>query len=433
MHIRPRRNLENTTVDPKSSQTISNENVKKLGIVLRSLVCTMKCPQSVKKRRGRPGNRGPPGKRGPPGPPGIQGLKGNQGPQGSQGPKGSRGFQGVQGPSGPMGPPGVKGDPGKSISAPSIVAPPVSLVVKETETASFQCLAKGNPEPKVTWLRPNSTLIGAKRVNQLPSDLLIKNVTARDNGGYTCVAENVLGTVTAAATLTVLEIDECSSNPCLYGGTCVDHVNGYRCNCQPGYEGTNCQTDVNECSSNPCLNGGTCVDLVNRYVCACRPGYAGVHCQTNMDECTSNPCLNGGKCVDQVNGYICNCQPGYRGENCQTDINECSSNPCLNGGTCVDQVNGYVCTCDKKYMGTQCERRRQWRSYSPEWCGGDNRERITTRVTLEQCKQLCSDCAAIEYWSGGSRYCYKCFDHTKRRPFTNTADGAYPPHVLIHD
>ena len=37
--------------------------------------------------------------------------------------------------------------------------------------------------------------------------------------------------------------------------------------------------DINECFSNPCLNGGTCVDQVNGYVCSCQPGYIGTNCQ----------------------------------------------------------------------------------------------------------------------------------------------------------
>ena len=175
----------------KSSKTISTEDIRKLGITLGSLTCNVQCPKSIRGRRGRPGPRGPPGKHGPPGPQGTQGPKGNQGPQG------------IQGPPGPIGPPGAKGDPGKSISAPSIVAPPTSIVVSETGIASFQCFAEGNPEPKVTWMKQNYSFIGDKRVDQSPSGLLIRNVTSRDNGVYTCVAKSVIGTTTATATLTV--------------------------------------------------------------------------------------------------------------------------------------------------------------------------------------------------------------------------------------
>ncbi|XP_022805676.1 fibropellin-1-like [Stylophora pistillata] len=230
------------------------------------------------------------------------------------------------------------------------------------------------------------------------------------------------------------DINECSSNPCLNGGTCVDQVNGYLCNCQPGYGGVKCQTNINECSRNPCLKGGTCVDQVNGYLCNCQPGYGGAKCQTNINECSSNPCLNGGTCVDQVNGYLCNCQPGYGGTKCQTNINECSSNPCLNGGTCVDQVDGYVCSCRPGYAGTNCQTSQSggsWTEYTPYICGNSNRNKITEGVTEQECKQQCSSCAAIEYWSGGNLACFECFDKTQRYHYTNTHDGSYPPHVFV--
>ncbi len=76
----------------------------------------------------------------------------------------------------------------------------------------------------------------------------------------------------------------------------------------------------------------------------------------------------------------------------------------------------------------------QWREYTPEWCGGGYRREIQRKgITEEECKQRCSNCTAIEYWSGGSGYCFECLDHTKRIPYTNTADAAYPPHVFVRE
>ena len=39
-----------------------------------------------------------------------------------------------------------------------------------------------------------------------------------------------------------LDIDECASSPCQNGGACVDGVNGFTCNCLPGYTDTLCST-----------------------------------------------------------------------------------------------------------------------------------------------------------------------------------------------
>ena len=148
----------------------------------------MQCPKSIRGRRGRPG---PPGKHGPPG------------PQGPQGPKGVQGDQGLPGPKGDQGPQGPKGDPGESISAPSIVSPPVSMVVNETGAASFQCEVKGNPEPQVTWLKQNSSLLADKRVVKSRGGLMITDVTSQDGGMYTCEATNILGVMKSSASLTV--------------------------------------------------------------------------------------------------------------------------------------------------------------------------------------------------------------------------------------
>ena len=193
-HIRYKRNVATTNKKANASETIDREVIRRLQLVLSGLACNINCPKSIRGRRGRPGPRGSPGKHGPPGPQGTQGPKGNQGTQGIQGPPGPKGDQGPQGP---------KGDPGKSISAPSIVAPPMSMVVNETGTASFQCEAEGNPEPKVTWLKQNSSLVADKRVVPSRGGLMIKDVMSQDEAMYTCIARNILGEMTSSATLSV--------------------------------------------------------------------------------------------------------------------------------------------------------------------------------------------------------------------------------------
>lgn len=46
---------------------------------------------------------------------------------------------------------------------------------------------------------------------------------------------------------TFLTVDECLSDPCLNGGNCVEEVNGYHCDCSPGWVGTHCETSKSIC------------------------------------------------------------------------------------------------------------------------------------------------------------------------------------------
>ena len=108
-----------------------------------------------------------------------------------QGPPGTKGNQGPQGP---------KGDPDESISAPSFVSPPMSMVVNETGIASLQCEVKGNPTPQVTWLKQNSSLSFNKRILQSRD---VRDVTSQDGGEYTCEARNILGVVTSSAKVNI--------------------------------------------------------------------------------------------------------------------------------------------------------------------------------------------------------------------------------------
>ena len=48
----------------------------------------------------------------------------------------------------------------------------------------------------------------------------------------------------ANSVLSVLDINECNSKPCKNGGTCVDQVNSYQCQCPPGFIGEDCEEGI---------------------------------------------------------------------------------------------------------------------------------------------------------------------------------------------
>ena len=75
---------------------------------------------------------------------------------------------------------------------------------------------------------------------------------------------------------------------------------------------------IEDCAASPCQNGGTCVDGVNTYTCQCATGFTGSTC-SDIDDCPAmNPCQNGGSCVDGVDSYTCNCPSRFSGNNCET-------------------------------------------------------------------------------------------------------------------
>ncbi|VDI09093.1 Hypothetical predicted protein [Mytilus galloprovincialis] len=77
--------------------------------------------------------------------------------------------------------------------------------------------------------------------------------------------------------------NQCDRNPqpCRNNGTCVGTGGSkYTCLCQIGYTDHNCQTDIDYCASAMCYNGGTCIDGLTSFVCNCGEDFTGKLCET---------------------------------------------------------------------------------------------------------------------------------------------------------
>ena len=48
--------------------------------------------------------------------------------------------------------------------------------------------------------------------------------------------------------------------------------------------GRHCEKNINECLGNPCING-ICIDSLNGYDCECHPGFFGLNCDSQIKPC----------------------------------------------------------------------------------------------------------------------------------------------------
>jgi hypothetical protein len=87
------------------------------------------------------------------------------------------------------------------------------------------------------------------------------------------------------------DINECKvgNGGCVHG-QCNNTYGSRLCLCDAGYSGEACHVDIDECASQPCRNGGSCVDGANEFACVCVGGYTGGLCAVDIDECASQPC-----------------------------------------------------------------------------------------------------------------------------------------------
>ena len=141
-----------------------------------------------------------------------------------------------------------------------------------------------------------------------------------------------------------VDIDECVSTNnanfpelCNTTGTAscntLGGANTRNCNCNVGYEGTNCETDIDECSPNPCQNGAFCREsfveaavFLGDYVCSCQVlgwnnpvnnngnvGWSGKNCTVNIDECAqgTHNCGSFHTCIDTDGDFYCQCNANF--------------------------------------------------------------------------------------------------------------------------
>ncbi|WAR08688.1 FBP1-like protein, partial [Mya arenaria] len=120
--------------------------------------------------------------------------------------------------------------------------------------------------------------------------------------------------------------------------------------------------DINECLSNLCKNGATCVDEVNSYTCQCVDGYDGTFCEQSQlgDTCSGDSGVCANIVLGECSGIECVCQSGhYKTGPATCSPIDCGTLASPNNGA-VDQTDGTTVTkiavfsCNTGYALNDC-------------------------------------------------------------------------------
>uniref|UniRef100_A0A1B6C4Q2 Cubilin n=2 Tax=Clastoptera arizonana TaxID=38151 RepID=A0A1B6C4Q2_9HEMI len=161
--------------------------------------------------------------------------------------------------------------------------------------------------------------------------------------------------------------DECETNPCRNGGTCLDLYNKFYCLCPKNWEGPTCESDVNECAifqgtDFGCQNDAICTNLQGSYKCECRDGWIGMHCKSLKRDCDlsgSEELCGHGHCFNNDGKIACLCHQGWSMDlsgQCTIDVNECASKQAVCSHDpyveCYNMPGSFHCgACPRGYSG----------------------------------------------------------------------------------
>ncbi|MGH0171406.1 UNVERIFIED_CONTAM: hypothetical protein FKN15_061281 [Acipenser sinensis] len=237
------------------------------------------------------------------------------------------------------------------------VSSPGSVPVRRTGVACCATKVKSNPcNPNPCQNQASCYNVGGDYYCACSEDYEGKNCSNFKDHCKNTPCEVIDSCTIAVATNSTQEgLRYISSNVCGPHGQCISQPGGnFTCACEKGFTGIYCHENVNDCITNPCKNGGTCIDGINSFQCFCHDGWEGNLCEINVDDCRHNLCKNGGKCVDLVNDFYCECQNSWKGKTCHSRENQCDANTCSNGGTCYDVGDAFRCACPPEWGGSTC-------------------------------------------------------------------------------
>ncbi|XP_053395504.1 uncharacterized protein LOC123523715 isoform X3 [Mercenaria mercenaria] len=139
----------------------------------------------------------------------------------------------------------------------------------------------------------------------------------------------------------------------------TEHFKYRECDCEPQYEGLDCEDDFDGCAANPCSLNRECTSLTaaeqiarnKTHICGnCPDGFSqdGDKC-IDINECEEESAFCEHNCVNTDGSFDCVCNHGYRSSSKNrsrcNDINECDEAMHNCTQECVNTNGGFNCTC----------------------------------------------------------------------------------------